>query len=792
MPLVCGKSLNKEEIKDVQKDMMNNMKLGKSMLGTLQQSSLLQKVSAKKGFKIPQKVIEVPTQGGGTTCDVPENLLLVKEVKASKVGSSIFFLVTDFKLETKDESGEKQIVTAEEYGVIKCISLVPDGSKTFDLQKDVDKLKGVKDINSFMAKATEMQNLYGASTPQPSSVVVEKRDKNTSTVNLDDTPLQIVKVFVMKEGTNIFFGTRSYKLIGNVVQLYVPGEPDKEKVYKEVKVKYTVPGTSSVAKGANGNFDINQILAKVTKDKNFTTNDLKSLDSAKVKGLMGSHQADINNALQGADTSGPAGNILKQFQGASGAGGLDISKLDFGKTMSMASDLANKSAAGTSVEGAVKSLTSGDITGAFNKGLDLQKTGGSIPGLPASFDLTKAKNTDPTTALTGLLSITSMRPSTPNLTEIDRAGSRVSDKVPGPLIRSVTLSKTPVEIQVVEVRKPDTNFFFNERNFKKSGNKVTVSSEFAEIKVTYTYKGPEIKPGEAFSSRTLNTCTDIPKIKLKIPPLSKLDIANGVPISSKITKFNLAPPKTVPEAKPIERAPKEKTFTDTSGVPYNDIGSGYKVKRMHQDFLKKLGAINAAYWDPKIAANDIEYKRLKTLPEFKSLAKKCKEKKISARKLIEQGGASEAEANFFEKFRPAAINDKTLVANKYLASDVWQCTEVVAVAEEVVKLFIEVGEKDLSASVEPTSCRKDLENAKTDKLWVKYSSDEDKEHLERMKRLAAYQLAPEGIATENDRNVAIASVILSFEVNLRNSKAAGPIFEKIRALLPPVVFETKE
>src|SRR6056300_553302 len=311
MPLVCGKSLNKEEIKDVQKDMMNKMKLGKSMLGTLQQSSLLQKVSAKKGFKIPQKVIEVPTQGGGTTCDVPENLLLVKEVKASKVGSSIFFLVTDFKLETKDESGEKQIVTAEEYGVIKCISLVPDGSKTFDLQKDVDKLKGVKDINSFMAKATEMQNLYGASTPQPSSVVVEKRDKNTSTVNLDDTPLQIVKVFVMKEGTNIFFGTRSYKLIGNVVQLYVPGEPDKEKVYKEVKVKYTVPGTSSVAKGANGNFDINQILAKVTKDKNFTTNDLKSLDSAKVKGLMGSHQADINNALQGADTSGPAGNILK-------------------------------------------------------------------------------------------------------------------------------------------------------------------------------------------------------------------------------------------------------------------------------------------------------------------------------------------------------------------------------------------------------------------------------------------------------------------------------------------------
>ena len=44
-------------------------------------------------------------------------------------------------------------------------------------------------------------------------------------------------------------------------------------VYAEIIVKYKVPGTSSIAKGAEGNFDINQILAKVTKDKNFTTND---------------------------------------------------------------------------------------------------------------------------------------------------------------------------------------------------------------------------------------------------------------------------------------------------------------------------------------------------------------------------------------------------------------------------------------------------------------------------------------------------------------------------------------
>ena len=48
MALVCGKSLNKEEIKDVQKDMMNKMKMGKSMLGTLQQSSLLQKMNDQK------------------------------------------------------------------------------------------------------------------------------------------------------------------------------------------------------------------------------------------------------------------------------------------------------------------------------------------------------------------------------------------------------------------------------------------------------------------------------------------------------------------------------------------------------------------------------------------------------------------------------------------------------------------------------------------------------------------------------------------------------------------------
>ena len=68
MALVCGKSLNKEEIKVIQKDMMSKMKLGKSMLSTLSVDSLLQKTSAKKQFKIPAKIIEIATDGSGFTC----------------------------------------------------------------------------------------------------------------------------------------------------------------------------------------------------------------------------------------------------------------------------------------------------------------------------------------------------------------------------------------------------------------------------------------------------------------------------------------------------------------------------------------------------------------------------------------------------------------------------------------------------------------------------------------------------------------------------------------------------
>ena len=781
MALVCGKSLNKEEIKVIQKDMMSKMKLGKSMLSTLSVDSLLQKTSAKKQFKIPAKIIEISTDGSGFTCDVPENLIVVKEVKAAKKASGIFFLVTDFKLETKDESGEKQIRTAEEYGVIKCISLIPDGSKTVDLQKDIDKLKGAKDINDFISKASDIQNLYGASTPQPTTVVVEQRAKNTSTVNLDDVPVSVIEVLVMKEGTNFFGGTRSYKQISNVIVTHEGGEPDKEKVYKQIKVKYTVPGTSSVAKGQGGSFDINQILAKVTKDKNFTAGDIKSLNSGKIKGIMGSHQTDLDNALGKIDTSGPAGSLLAQFKG--GIGNVDVSK-----SLSLGSQLANQSAKGTIVEGAVGDLTSGNIFGAFNKGLELNKQNGSIPSLPGNFDFSKTM--DPTTALAGILSITSSGPSQSTLTQIDRAGSPVGSKINSPLVDSITLSKTSKEIKSVQVRASGTNFFSNTTSYQSNNKVVTLTDKYQEIKVTYTYAGPVIKPGEAFASRPLNTCTDIPKIKLNIPKLTKNEIASGVTLKSKIRSFAQAQPKTIPEAKPQSYTPSEVTAVNTSARPVFASGAGYNVVREYEKYAKKLANANNAYWNPKIDKVSKDYAAIKKEDGYKNLlAKQKRYNGISGDEMVRKGYLDDTEIAYFNRFSELMIQDSTFLLNKYLVQEIMDASNVIAIGEENEKLMIEVGESSMASFMVPKGAVKALAEFEKDRIWNKYSTDEDKEHLAKMIRYAQYQLAPEGIANENDRIIASLWHLSVYEKNVSKMK---PIFDKMRAKIPPLYLNTKD
>lgn len=780
MPLKCGKSINKEEIKDIQKDMMSKMTLGKSMLSSLQSDSLLQKVSAKKMFKIPQKVIEVQTEGGGTTCQVPDDLIVVKEVKASKKGASIFFLVTDFSLETAEDGISKQVVTKEEFGVIKCTSLRPDGSKTVDLQKDIDKLKGVTDINSFIAKAGEIQTLYGSGTPQPDSVVVEKRAKNTSSVSLDDAPLAVVKVMVKKQGTNFFGGTRSFKQQGTLILLHEPGEPEKEKVYAEIIVKYKVPGTSSIAKGAEGNFDINQILAKVTKDKNFTTNDLKSINGAKVKGMMGSYQNELNAALQKADTSGPAGGIIKDIQKASGPGGFNLGSIDVGATIGKGFDLANNAAQGTEVQGAVNSLTSGDLTGAFNKAMDLNKKGIAAPGLPNNFDLTK--NTDPTSAITGMFNITSISPSVPNLSEMDRAGSRVSDKVQGPLIKSISLTKTPVEIQRVEARKPDTNFFFNVQNFTRSGSKIILKEKYQEIKVTYTYKGPEIAPGEAFGSKTLDTCTDIPKIKLNIPKMTNQQIAEGKTIQDVIKKTNFAAPRIVPEAKPIPFTVPEKTYTETKLQPFALASVSIEIVKRDTRFIKKLQLLNFAYWNPKLATTEKEYKAIKKEPAYKSLLKKQKETGLFGGQMIEKGLLTDEEVNVFEKFKPLAIFRKTGELNKFFVDDIMMAEAGKASFVAAEQIIRSVGENDIADLYLQEIKKADdiITKTKAEKIFVKYMTKEDLEHLEKMEINSRYTLQPEGIATQEDKNVGILATI----ADNRKLGYNQAIEDKLKPLIP--------
>ena len=617
MALQCGKNLEQESVKVSQKDMKSLMKKGRGMLGNLKKSNAFKQLDIKKLEKIPKKLNEVVITGYTNKVTVPDDTFLIGAVYGKKTGSGMKFLILDYTYDKEN----KIVSTTEKVNEFIVTALVPDGTEEVNLKKEVEKLQGAGNVNDFISKAKDLQLKFGSSTPTPKTSDVEEVAENTATINLSDKPIKILKVLIMTDNNTFYGGTRNFKLEDTVVTLTVPGEPNKLRVVKKIKVKYSVPGTSSVAMGSKGNFDINQILAKVTKDKNFTTNDIKTIDNAKVKGLMGSYQKDIGKGLNNLDTSKMTGqekSLISQFKsGISPDGNLNMNALNFNKIFNSAGDIAQNSAKGKVEETALKKMLSGDLSGAFSEGVKLNQMGSSskIPAIPKSFDLTKLSK-DPTTALTSLLNITTARPSSPILRTVDSVKSVGG----GNNSNSITLSKPLSEIVKVEGRKAGTNFFGN-ANYKKNETKIITSELYEEIKVTYKTPAPEIKPGEAFGTRKLDTCKDLPDIKVLLPKLSIQDLTQGKTLSDVSSVVPLSKAKKPPVEKPKSNSVDLETLKFSANVNYKDYISKKDLDTFHEylDLLEDpifdyfAGEIGRA----KIARDDLRstsiYKRLKLL-----------------------------------------------------------------------------------------------------------------------------------------------------------------------------------
>lgn len=55
MPLLCGKNLEQESIKDVQNEMKDFMKLGRAKLANIKQSNLAKQLDVNKLKTVPKK-----------------------------------------------------------------------------------------------------------------------------------------------------------------------------------------------------------------------------------------------------------------------------------------------------------------------------------------------------------------------------------------------------------------------------------------------------------------------------------------------------------------------------------------------------------------------------------------------------------------------------------------------------------------------------------------------------------------------------------------------------------------
>ena len=649
MALQCGKNLEQESVKSSQKDMKSLMRKGKSMFSKLKESNALKQLDIKKLEKIPKKLNEVVITGYTNKVTVPEDTFLIASVYGKKAGSGMKFLIIDYTY-----NKEKYIVsTSEKVSELIVTALVPDGTEEVNLQSEVSKLQGTKDINSFMAKAQEIQLKFGSATPAPSTADVEETAENTSTINLSDKPINVLKVLIMTNNNNFYGGTTSFKLEDTVITLHEPGEPNKLREVKKIKVKYTVPGTSSVAMGSKGNFDINQILAKVTKDKNFTTNDLKSLDNAKVKGLMGSYQKDIGKGINNLDTSkmgAPEKDLLNQFKGGIGTDGkLNLDNLNFKNIFGTASKIANSSAKGKIEETAVSKMLSGDLAGAFNEGVKLRDMGGpKFPGIPTSFDLSKIGK-DPTSALASLLSLQTARPSTSELRQVDYS----SKSLGGNTIKSVTLSKTIIQIIKVEGQKAGTNLY-SSVNFKRNGNRIITTDSYNQIKVTYKTPAPELKPGEAFSKRKLDTCKDLPDIKVVLPKLSKFDIAQGKTLSDVSSIVPLSKPKKVPQEKPKASSVDVESLKLSAKEPFRAFVSKADLDLVDEFIALVAMPINSYYYS-KIGEVTKELKTLQATPEWQQILNIKRNKAntvFTVKKLIELGKFTPEQVSILQKAQP--------------------------------------------------------------------------------------------------------------------------------------------
>lgn len=650
MALQCGKNLEQESVKVSQKDMKSLMKKGRSMLGNLKKSNAFKQLDVKKLEKIPKKLNEVTITGYTNKVKVPEDTYLIGAVHGKKAGSGMKFLILDYTYDKQTHI----VSTKEEVNEFIVTALVPDGTEEVSLKTEVEKLQGTGNVSDFISKAKELQLKFGSATPAPKTADVEETAENTSTINLSDKPIKILKVLIMTNNNNFYSGTRNFKLEDTVVTLTTPGEPNKLRVVKKIKVKYSVPGTSSIATGSKGNFDINQILAKVTKDKNFTTDDIKSIDNAKVKGLMGSYQKDIGKGLNNLDTSSMGAsekNLLNQFKGGIGSDGkINMSSLNVNNIFGSAKDIASNSSKGKIEENAVKKMLSGDLSGAFDEGLKLNQMGGpSVPGIPTSFDLTKISK-DPTTALSSLLNLQTARPSVTELRTVEYS----SDSLGSNTNKSVTLSKSIIQIISVEGKKAGTNFFTN-ANFTRKGNVVTTSGSYQQIKVTYKTKAPELKPGEAFSNRKLDTCKDIPDIKVIIPKLSKIDLTQGKTLSDVSSIVPMSKAKKPPVEKPKSNSVDLETLKLSANVNYKE----YISKKDLDTFHKYLDLLEDPIFDffageigrAKIARDDLRktsvYKRLKSIMKLP----KNKGKKRS--QLITEGQITEEDNTWVKTvYRP--------------------------------------------------------------------------------------------------------------------------------------------
>ena len=659
MALQCGKNLDQESVKASQKDMKSFMKKGRGMLSNLKKSNAFKQLDIKKLEKIPKKLNEVIITGYSNKVTVPDNTFLIGAVYGKKAGSGMKFLILDYAYDK-----ETNIVsTTEDVNEFIVTALVPDGTEEVNLKKEVEKLQGTGNVNDFIAKAQELQLKFGSATPAPSIADVEEVAENTSTINLSDKPIKILKVLIMTGDNNFFGGTRNFKLEDTVVTLTVPGEPKKLRIVKKVKVKYSIPGTSSVAMGSKGNFDINQILAKVTKDKDFTTDDLKSIDNAKVKGLMGSYEKDIAKGLNDLDTSkmgAPEKDLLNQFKGGIGSDGkINMDGLNVNKIFGAAKDIAGNSAKGKIEETAVKKMLSGDLIGGFKEGLKLNQIGGpKLPGIPTSFDLTKVSK-DPTTALSSLLSLQTARPSATELRTIEYSSSSSG----GNTNKTLTLTKSITQIVNVEGKKAGTDFF-SKVNFKRNGNLITTIDSYEQIKVTYKTKAPELKPGEAFSKRKLDTCKDIPDIKVILPVLSLKELQQGKTLSDVSSIVPMSKAKKPPVEKPKASSVDIDALKFSANVSFKEYVSKKDLDVFAEYLDILLDDINQHFYvqigQAKIAKDDIQ-----ATTEFKKLKNIFKANPGKDRKEIFKLGLITQEENDFlkNKFGPIYKRYRALLFN---------------------------------------------------------------------------------------------------------------------------------